>query len=311
MPHDDNAVAAAAKGPPVFLNYDQAALDAAYNQAHYAPHSEHVRRRIVAASAEVRARLGEPARIAYGPSAVEKLDVYRASRADAPIVIFIHGGAWRRGTAKGNAYAAELFVNQGFHYVVPDFAHVQDAQDSLRTLANQVRKAIAWVYENAASLGGDRSRVYLVGHSSGAHLAGVALTTDWAAHSGLPQDIVKAAALCSGMFDLHPVSLSARRQYVPFDDRLVHELSPQRHLELLRADLLVMYGTLETPEFVRQSRDFAAAVVAVGKRAKLVAAEDYNHFELKETLASPYAPFGRAVLELLREHERGHREATA
>jgi arylformamidase len=285
------------------MHYDQAALDAAYNQSHYAPHSEHVRRRIVTMSADARARLGEPRRIAYGPSEIEKLDIYRTSRANAPVLIFIHGGAWRRGTAKGNSFAAELFVNEGLQYVVPDFAFVQDAEDSLRTLASQVRKAIAWVYRNASSFGGDRERIYLVGHSSGGHLAGVALTSDWGADFGLPQDVVKAAALCSGMFDLYPVSLSARREYVPFDDQLVHDLSPQRHLDKLRASLVVMYGTLETPEFVRQSCDFAQAVDKAGKRAKLIAAKDYNHFELKEALASPYAPFGRAVLEMIRDHQ--------
>jgi arylformamidase len=300
VPH----VEAPAKGPLVFMHYDQAGLDAVYNQSHYAPHSEHVRRRVVAMSGEVRARLGEPQRVAYGPTAIEQLDIYRSARNNAPVVIFIHGGAWRRGTAKGNSFAAELFVNEGFHYVVPDFVIVQEADDSLRTLANQVRKAIAWVYQNAATFGGDCQRIYLVGHSSGAHLSGAALTTDWRAGFGLPHDIVKAAALCSGMFDLHPVSLSSRREYVPFDDRLVQELSPHRHIDRLHADLVVMYGTLETPEFVRQSCDFADAVRKAGKSVKLIAAADYNHFELKETLASPYAPFGRAVLEMIREHEQ-------
>lgn len=298
--------AAAVRGPLVFMHYDQAALDAAYNQSHYAPHSEHVRRRIVGMSAQVRARLGEPQRTAYGSTDVEQLDVYRTQRPRAGIVIFIHGGAWRRGTAKGNAFAAELFVDAGYHYVVPDFAWVQDAGDGLRTLARQVQSSIAWVYRNAAGFGGDRERIYVIGHSSGGHLAGAALTADWGA-AGLPQDIVKAALLCSGMYDLYPVSLSARREYVPFDDAVVHELSPQRHLERLRAELVVMYGTLETPEFVRQSRDFAEAVNRAGKRATLIAAEDYNHFELKETLASPYAPMGRAALEMIRAHERTRR----
>jgi arylformamidase len=304
VPQADHRVTPMEKGPLVFMDYDQAALDAVYNQGQYAPHSEHVRRRVVTMSAEVRARLGEPQRMAYGAAPIEKLDIYRTARENAPILVFIHGGAWRRGTAKGNAYAAELFVNAGFHHVVPDFAYVQDAEDSLRTLANQVRKAIAWVYENAATFGGDRERIYLVGHSSGAHLSGVAVTTDWRADFGLPDDMIKAAALCSGMYDLYPVSLSSRREYVPFDDKLVHELSAQRHIDRLHVPLVVLYGTLETPEFIRQSCDFAQAVKQAGKPVKLIAASDYNHFELKETLASPYAPFGRAVLEMVSDASR-------
>ena len=74
-------------------------------------------------------------------------------------------------------------------------------------------------------------------------------------------------------------------------------LSPQRHLDKLRAPLIVAYGTFETPEFQRQSRDFAAAVKAAGKPVQLLVGEGYNHFEMYETLANPYGVLGRAVLE--------------
>ena len=57
------------------------------------------------------------------------------------------------------------------------------------------------------------------------------------------------------------------------------------------------YGTCETPEFQRQSRDFAAAVRAAGKPVELIVGAGYNHFELLETLANPYGLTGRAMLE--------------
>jgi arylformamidase len=73
-------------------------------------------------------------------------------------------------------------------------------------------------------------------------------------------------------------------------------LSPQRHLDKLNAPVIVAYGALETPEFQRQSRDFAAAVKAAGKPVRLLVGEGYNHFEIPETLANPYGLLGRAVL---------------
>lgn len=104
--------------------------------------------------------------------------------------------------------------------------------------------------------------------------------------------------LCSiGLFDLKPVCLSARRQYLACTDEIAHALSPQRHLDTLNAPVIVTYGTLETPEFQRQSRDFAAAVQAVGKPVQLLVGEGYNHFEIIETLGNPYGLLGRAVLE--------------
>jgi arylformamidase len=79
-----------------------------------------------------------------------------------------------------------------------------------------------------------------------------------------------------------------------------HALSSQRHLDKLQAPVAVVYGTEETPEFQRQSRDFAAAVRAAGKPVSLAVMEGYNHFEVMEQLGNPYSLFGRAVLEQMR-----------
>jgi len=123
------------------------------------------------------------------------------------------------------------------------------------------------------------------------------MVTDWGHDFGLPIDIVKGGVLCSGMFDLRPVRLSSRGKDIRFTDAVEHALSSQRHLNKLHAPIVVAYGTLETPEFQRQSRDFAAAAEALGKPVRLPVAEGYNHFEIAETLANPYGLLGRAVLQ--------------
>jgi len=285
------------KGPRVWLDMDQAELDAAYDQSVYAPNLRQIVQRYVTNSEGVRARLGAPQRHAYGATPIEGLDIYTTKRPNAPINIFIHGGAWRVGLAKEYAFAAELFVHAGAHLVLPDHVWVQDAGGNLIPLAEQVRRAVAWVYRNAHSFGGNPNRIYVCGHSSGAHLAGVVLTTDWPKDFNLPADIIKGGLCCSGMFDLKPVRLSARSRYVKFTDETEQALSSQRQLDKLHAPVIVAYGTLETPEFQRQSRDFAAAVKAAGKRVELLVGEGYNHFEILETLASPYGLLGRAVLQ--------------
>jgi arylformamidase len=284
------------KGPAVWLDMDQAELDAAYDQIKYAPNLPQITKRYATNSDAVRARLGAPRRYTYGSSAIEALDVYPTSRANAPINIFIHGGAWRGGLAKDFGYPAELFVHAGAHYVVPDFVNVLEANGNLMAMAEQVRRAVTWVYRNAQAFGGDPSRIYVSGHSSGGHLAGVVLVTDWRKEFNLPPDLVKGGLCCSGLFDLKPVRLSFRSSYVKFTDEVEMALSPQRHLDKLNAPLIVAYGTLETPEFQRQSRDFAAAVKAAGKPVQLLAGEGYNHFEIPETLANPYGLLGRAAL---------------
>ena len=288
------------KGPPVWLDMDQAELDAAYDQSKYAPNLAQITARYATNSEALRARLGAPRRFAYGDTPIEGLDVYMTKRPNAAINIFIHGGAWRGGLAKDFGYAAELFVHAGAHCVVPDFINVIEAGGSLMPMAEQVRRAVAWVYRNARSFGGDPERIYVSGHSSGGHLAGVVLTTDWRKDFDLPADTVKGGLCCSGMFDLKPVRLSARSSYVKFTDEMEQALSSQRHLDKLNAPVIVAYGTFETPEFQRQSRDFAAAVKAAGKPLRLLVAQGYNHFEIPETLANPYGLLGRAVLEQMK-----------
>jgi arylformamidase len=294
------AAPARQKGPRVWLDLDQQELDDAYDQSKYAANLAQIVKRYATNSEQVRARLGAPKRLAYGPTPIEGIDLYPTARPNAPVHVFIHGGAWRSGAAKDSAYQAETFVNAGAHYLTVDFNNVLETNGDLAPMADQVRRAVAWVYKNAASFGGDQSRVYLSGHSSGGHLAGVVLTTDWQKDFGLPKDVIKGGLCVSGMFDLKPARLSARSSYVKFTDEVEQALSSQRRLDHLNCPVIVAYGTLETPEFQRQSRDFAAAVKAAGKPVTLLVGDGYNHFEMPELLANPYGLLGRAALEQMK-----------
>jgi arylformamidase len=287
------------KGPLVFLDYDQIELDSAYDQAVYQPNILQLNKRWASNSARTRARIREPERRAYGDSGIEQLDLFRTAKSNAPIFVFIHGGAWIRGDAKSYSAPAEMFVGAGAHYIVPDFTSVADAGGSLFPMAEQMRRAIAWVWRNAASFGGDPNRLYIGGQSSGAHLAAVALTTDWPREFDVPADIVKGGLCTSGMYELAPVRLSARANYVKFTDAMVEALSPIRHLDRLGAPVIVSYGTYETPEFIRQAKEFAAAVRDAGKLRELVVAENYSHLDLPETLCNPYGLLGDAVLKMM------------
>ena len=285
------------KGPLIWLDMDQQDLNDAYDQSVYAFNVENIQAREREASDAALAKLA-PSRVAYGSSDVEVLTIFRTRRANAPTLIFIHGGAWGDIPASRYAYLAENFVTAGAHFVAVDFIDVGRARGDLFPMVDQCRRAVSWVHRNAASFGGSSSGIYLSGHSSGAHLAACVLTSDGSSEA-LPADVIKGAILASGIYDLKPVRLSNRSSYVKFTDDLEHALSPQRHVDRIRTPLILAYGTLETPEFQRHSRDFAAALTSAAKLPRLLVGKGYNHFDALETLASPYGFMGRAALEML------------
>src|SRR6185295_14028840 len=140
--------ARAVSGPKVFLDYDQKALDDAYDQAVYAPNRDQLIARFASASRIARQRLGDPQRFSYGKSAIEALDLYRTRSPDAPVNVFIHGGAWRAGLARDYAFPAEMLVGAGSHFAVVDFNNVLETRGDLMVMADQVRRAVAWVIDN-------------------------------------------------------------------------------------------------------------------------------------------------------------------
>ena len=280
---------------PVFLDYDQAALDRQYDQRAWAPNAVTVIARYAADSAAARDRLGAPQVLRYGASSPETLDLYRAGGPAAPIHVFVHGGAWTRMNARDSAAPAPLFIGAGAHFAALDFALLPSVE--LTEMVTQVRRAVAWLYRHAAEFGGDPARIHVSGHSSGAHLSALLCETDWPDDFGLPADTVKSALLVSGSYDLRPVRLSARSSYVKLTDATEHALSPQRHAARLGCPVIVAYAEHDTDEFRRHARDFHAAIIAAGRLVPpLVRGAGMNHFEFIETLAHADGVLGRAAL---------------
>jgi arylformamidase len=286
------------KGPAIWLDYDQHDMDEMYDQSVYAFNQQQTLARSDANNRIATAIIGKSERFAYGSDPIEGVDVWRTRRPNAPVLIYLHGGSWRSGRSADFALYAEPYINAGAHFVSVDFTNVTETKGDLFPLVDQCRRAVGWTYRNAVKFDGDPERLYLCSRSSGSHLAGCVVTTDWE-KMGLPRKILKGAVMGSGMYDLKPVRLSARSKFVAFTDEMEHQLSAQRHIDKLNTPLVLCIGTLETPEFQRQSRDFAAAVKAAGKQAELVVGQHYNHFEVGDTIGHPYQLMGRELIKMM------------
>jgi arylformamidase len=280
----------------VFLHYTQAELDDAYDQRFWARDAAGAVARLGTAGAAVRLRVAHAADLAYGPGPGERLDWFHAPNPNAPIHFHVHGGAWRILTKHDASFAAPAFVAAGVHHVVPDFSKLPGAR--LPDVVEEVARALEWVFRHAREHGGDPTRIVVSGHSSGAHVAAVLLTLDWAAR-GLPPDLVRAAVCVGGMYDLGPVMLSARANYVSLDAAEVAALSPARHAGRVPCPVTLVSGERESPEFRRQTQAFGAALEGGGRLTKLIDIPGADHFDVNEAFGEPGSPVHRAVLDAI------------
>jgi arylformamidase len=253
--------------------------------------------RCAARSQALRDKRGLPQRLAYGGGAREQLDFFSSGQAAAPLMVFVHGGAWRSGAAQDYAFVAGPWLDAGVHVAVLDFDAVQDAGGELLALAAQVRAAVLWLQARAAQLGVDAQQLHLTGHSSGAHLAAAVATGD---AQGWPPLSLRSLGCVSGMYELEPVRRSGRSRYVAFSEESVQRLSPARQAAHLACPALVAHGSLESPQFKWQAQAWAQALGEAGKTVQSLVMPGLNHFEILEALGQAEHPLTRAMLALAR-----------
>lgn len=262
--------------PKVFLDYTQTELDQAYDQLVWAPQRDAIQAEIRKDCEAVRKAM-PPRSERYGKSEMQLLDVFAVTgAAPAPVLVYLHGGAWLRGSRLDVAYPAPALAKRGAALVVPDFNNVSEV--SLPVMIEQCREAVDWTVRHAASFGGDPDRVYLAGHSSGAHLASCVLLGD---------PPIKGALLISGMYDLHAPLLSARSRYVRITPQELDAASAMRHLGRIRCPVAVAWSVGDSPEFRRHGQVLSAALQGMGRLAGRLEVFSANHFEEPRQLGDP------------------------
>jgi arylformamidase len=281
---------------PVFLNYSQDEIDKAYDQSFWAPQMAELEAQDGTNSAAVRQKM-PPRTERYGANEADLIDIFVPPGAkNAPVMVFIHGGAWTRNTRQDASYPAPTFVGRGAAWLAPDFGSLKTLR--LPDMVKNCRNALEWTVRNAASFGGDPDRVFLSAHSSGAHLAACVLITEWTKR-GLPKDAIKGAMLMSGMYDLYPVLISSRRDFLHITAEEEAEFSPMRHLGKITCPIAVLSADLDSPEFKRQSHVFADALAGMGRLAAREVVFDANHFQEPERLAQLDSSVSKLAFSLM------------
>ncbi len=247
------------------------------------------------ASARTRAALVPQLDLNYGPAPKETLDLFLPAGRARGTFVFLHGGYWRMLDKSDFSFVAEPFVAAGCAVAVANYDLCPAV--SIATIAEQSRRAVAWVAREGAAHGAATGRIVVGGHSAGGHLAAMLLATDWST-MGLAHDPVTAVVSVSGVHDLVPLVQFSFNADFKLDDAEAIRLSPA-HLEpRSRAPLLLAVGANETSEFIRQTRlmwDAWPANRPPGARAPLIV-PDRNHFSVIADYADPDSELTRATL---------------
>jgi arylformamidase len=233
--------------------------------------------------------------VRYGPTLAEYCDVYPAGPG-APVHVFIHGGYWRRFSARDHAFVVPQIVAAGATVVTVNYALCPIV--SLDEIVRQVRAAIAWTFTQRAGCDADANRLTVSGHSAGGHLTAMALLTDWVGDYGLPADIIKGAVAVSGLYDLGFLPYSYVQPKVQATWAQVARLSPIRHLPAAAPHFLVAVGGEEPDEFRRQSRDFHAAWRAAGLPGEFLEVPGRHHLTVLEELERADTELTRGLVRI-------------
>ncbi len=270
----------------IYLGYDQAGLDAQYNNRlrwpDYKAHFANWR----AWSTETCAKLPCRLDLAFGPGPMEKLDIFPAEANGAPVVVFIHGGYWYSLDKADYSYVAEGLRPHGVATAVNNFGLAPDT--SMDEIVRQNRAALAWLWRNARACGIDPDRIYVTGHSAGGHLAVMLLATDWPAFgAGLPRDLVKGACSIGGLFDMEAIRLSYLNKTLKMSRQEARRNEPLAQRYPVAAPLSLVVAVDETPEYHRQSQAMADLWKKLGYPVELLVPQGLNHFDVVNQLRDP------------------------
>ena len=285
----------------VYSGYDQQALDAEYNLRPLWPDVPAVIAHRENESAAVRGRIPGRLNIAYGTAPKETLDVFPPSngRAGAPALIYIHGGYWQMSDKDDTTYIAPAYLDAGIAFITLNYTLAPDADIDL--MVDQCRRAVAWIWKNAAEIGVDPERLYVAGHSAGGHLTAMLLATDWSAvDEALPPIPFKGACALSGLYDLEPIRLTFLNDVLALTPESAKRNSPLYLDPLADIPMILSVGEMETAEFKRHQAELYASWSAKGLAVEEVSAPGCHHYTIVEHFGDPESPLHRAMLSMIR-----------
>lgn len=282
----------------VYGDFTQAEINFQYSPRAQAPdHEQYFQLWRVSGPAYQKNRVAE---VWFGESPGQSFDLFLPKGVEKPpLHLFIHGGYWQALDKRNHAHMADALLKAGIAVAMVNYDLMPDVD--LSEIVRQCRTGVARAYDVAADYGYDRDRFTVSGHSAGGHLSGALACTDWVAfREDLPADLLKGAVPISGLFDLEPLSKTGMQPVFRFTADDIASLSPVFMKPVAKIPIVLSVGSLESPEFHRQSALFADHMRAHGCPVSDAEMVGYHHFSIVEALTDPSAPLTAAIIDLVR-----------
>nr|XP_020451685.1 LOW QUALITY PROTEIN: kynurenine formamidase [Monopterus albus] len=241
--------------------------------------------------------------VPYGEGDGEKLDVYipSTSSLDVSLVIFIHGGYWQFLSKDQSGFLAVPLVDKGVVVVAVDYDIAPKGNMDL--MVSQVRRSVVSVVEQYSHISG----LYLCGHSAGAHLAAMILSTDWSQYSVTPQ--IKGAFLVSGIYDILPIVSTYVNEPLKMTEEVAVRNSPSKLVPQLKLSssssppppchIVVAVAENESPESHKQSEEYYKALEASGLNVTMEVVLNTDHFSIIEQLVDGESHVTKLLLKVM------------
>lgn len=239
--------------------------------------------------------------LAYGDQPRQKLDVYRPSvGADsaAPVVVFFYGGGWEAGRRQDYKFVAEALISRGMVVVIPDYRVYPEVV--FPEFIHDAAKAVGWAKTHAAEYGGDPDRLFLAGHSAGAHIAAMlALDAHYLAAENLKPSDLQGMIGLAGPYDFLPLT-SRRLQQIFGPEAQWPQSQPINYVQGGNPPMLLLVGEDDGTVWPRNSYRLAQKIRAADGKVEVVRYPGWGHVDIVAKLAKPLRGDGALLDRIVR-----------
>ena len=236
--------------------------------------------------------------VPYGPANRAKIDFFYPKKRNekSPVVMFIHGGGWQKGSKENNSFISNFLVDAGIIAAIVGYNLAPEA--SMDEMVDQIQEAVKFVAKKFPD-----SKVFLCGNSAGAHLCAMVTVRQWMNPSLATQAMIHGICLISGVYDLNPMLFTSANDALKLDENSASRNSPILILKqsppTTFCPALIAVEEYESPEFIRQSKEFAEALKSFGVPCTYVEVPGVDHYDIIQEMFDPEFSLSRKIVEFI------------